>query len=233
MCMNSTKTIIINFITTLNTSLEPFHDYVTSNYLFELFESQRISLVEKERITLLSFVRTINKLANVSNLITRKTTYDCNGIILNTYYIDNTTSNLYDKKRTTLNNIVDLSICNLESPNANTGTTKNHTSKNISMGEVLQDNNNNQLRSHSTTPIITPRLQAFNSLHMSPDNWDGAADTVIQNFEYWTDFGQELILRDVPGNEIVVPIGIEKDGRLRVQSRNGGNERLLCADYLL
>ena len=64
-------------------------------------------------------------------------------------------------------------------------------------------------------------------------NWDGAADTVIQNFEYWTDFGQELILRDVPGNEIVVPIGIEKDGRLRVQSRNGGNERLLCADYLL
>ena len=169
--MNSTKTIIVNFVTSINTSLEPFQDYVTSDYLFKLFESKRISLIEKERITLVSFVRTINKLATVSNLITRKTSYDCNGIRINTFFIDNTTYNLYDKNNNkSLNNTVDLSICNLESPNTNTSTNKNHTSKNTSMSEVLRDNNNKQSISHFTTPIITPRRQAFNSLlHNTPD----------------------------------------------------------------
>ena len=63
--------------------------------------------------------------------------------------------------------------------------------------------------------------------------WDGAAEAVVSNFERWTDFGQELILRDTPGNDVVIPINVEKDGRLKVRNRLGGEERLLCADYLL
>lgn len=62
--------------------------------------------------------------------------------------------------------------------------------------------------------------------------WEGAADAIIENFEYWTDFGQELVLRDVPGNETVRPIQVERDGRLKVKDQKG-NERLLCVDYLL
>ena len=58
------------------------------------------------------------------------------------------------------------------------------------------------------------------------------ADGIIQNFEQWMDFGQELILRDEPGNQVVIPISIEKDGQLRVKNRYG-TERLLCVDYLL
>ncbi len=63
-------------------------------------------------------------------------------------------------------------------------------------------------------------------------NWDGAAEAVVRNFEHWAEFGQELVLRDTPDNEIVIPVSIEKDGRLRVKNKFGV-ERLLCADYLL
>ena len=62
--------------------------------------------------------------------------------------------------------------------------------------------------------------------------WDGAAEAVVRNFEHWAEFGQELELRDSPGNDIVIPLNIEYDGRLRVKNKFGV-ERLLCADYLL
>ena len=62
--------------------------------------------------------------------------------------------------------------------------------------------------------------------------WDGAAEAVVRNFEHWAEFGQELVLRDSPGNDIVIPLNIEYDGRLRVKNKFGV-ERLLCADYLL
>eukprot|EP00551_Chaetoceros_affinis_P013096 CAMPEP_0203687058 /NCGR_PEP_ID=MMETSP0090-20130426/49384_1 /ASSEMBLY_ACC=CAM_ASM_001088 /TAXON_ID=426623 /ORGANISM="Chaetoceros affinis, Strain CCMP159" /LENGTH=426 /DNA_ID=CAMNT_0050556307 /DNA_START=61 /DNA_END=1341 /DNA_ORIENTATION=- len=74
-------------------------------------------------------------------------------------------------------------------------------------------------------------------------NWDGAAEAVVRNFEHWAEFGQELALRDststprpngsAGGDDIVIPISIEKDGRLRVKNKSNGVERLLCADYLL
>lgn len=55
---------------------------------------------------------------------------------------------------------------------------------------------------------------------------------VVEEWKQWAEFGQELTLRDEPGDEKVFTIGIEYDGRLRVKDRFG-NERLLIADYLL
>jgi BirA family biotin operon repressor/biotin-[acetyl-CoA-carboxylase] ligase len=63
-------------------------------------------------------------------------------------------------------------------------------------------------------------------------NWDGAADSIMTAWETWAEFGNKLILRDDPGNETVVPLSLEKDGRLRVKGQNG-KERLLCFEYLL
>jgi len=62
--------------------------------------------------------------------------------------------------------------------------------------------------------------------------WDGAAEAIVQNWERWAEFGQTLVLRDDPADTLVIPIGIEKDGRLRVKGVDG-KERLLCFDYLL
>eukprot|EP00521_Asterionellopsis_glacialis_P010170 CAMPEP_0195304426 /NCGR_PEP_ID=MMETSP0707-20130614/34413_1 /TAXON_ID=33640 /ORGANISM="Asterionellopsis glacialis, Strain CCMP134" /LENGTH=276 /DNA_ID=CAMNT_0040368221 /DNA_START=253 /DNA_END=1083 /DNA_ORIENTATION=+ len=55
---------------------------------------------------------------------------------------------------------------------------------------------------------------------------------VIAGWKKWAEFGKQQVLRDVEGNEIVVPIGIEADGQLRVRGQDG-QERLLVADYLL
>mmetsp|Transcript_31776 Transcript_31776/g.69812 ORF Transcript_31776/g.69812 Transcript_31776/m.69812 type:complete len:385 (-) Transcript_31776:1293-2447(-) len=59
-----------------------------------------------------------------------------------------------------------------------------------------------------------------------------ASDAIIREWSDWAEFGKEQVLRDKPGNEIVTPLGIEADGRLRVRGRNG-REMLLAADYLL
>mmetsp|Transcript_16734 Transcript_16734/g.23618 ORF Transcript_16734/g.23618 Transcript_16734/m.23618 type:complete len:335 (+) Transcript_16734:183-1187(+) len=55
---------------------------------------------------------------------------------------------------------------------------------------------------------------------------------VVTGWKEWAEFGKQQVLRDVEGNEIVVPIGIEHDGQLRVRGQDG-RERLLVADYLL
>jgi len=76
---------------------------------------------------------------------------------------------------------------------------------------------------------IANDIKAWMELQKS---WDGAADCIVTRWEHWTDFGTKLIMRDDPGNEVVIPLGLEKDGRLRVKGQDG-KERLLCFDYLL
>lgn len=64
--------------------------------------------------------------------------------------------------------------------------------------------------------------------------WDGATEDVVTKWEKWAEFGQKLKLRDttVLENEtVVIPLRVEKDGRLRVKGEDG-RERLLCFDYL-
>jgi len=68
------------------------------------------------------------------------------------------------------------------------------------------------------------------ALNSHPTNYDG--EEVIKEWKNWAEFGQELILRDEPGDEKVITIAIENDGQLRVKDKMG-TERLLVADYLL
>jgi len=63
-------------------------------------------------------------------------------------------------------------------------------------------------------------------------SWDGAADAIVPNWERHFECGTKLIMRDDPNQEVVMSVGIEKDGQLRVKGMNGV-ERLLCSDYLL
>eukprot|EP00565_Helicotheca_tamesis_P003899 CAMPEP_0185728274 /NCGR_PEP_ID=MMETSP1171-20130828/3676_1 /TAXON_ID=374046 /ORGANISM="Helicotheca tamensis, Strain CCMP826" /LENGTH=279 /DNA_ID=CAMNT_0028396961 /DNA_START=342 /DNA_END=1181 /DNA_ORIENTATION=- len=59
-----------------------------------------------------------------------------------------------------------------------------------------------------------------------------ASDLVVQEWSEWAIFGKEQVLRDKPvGYGPVMPIRVESDGRLRVR-RRGGDEVLLCTDYL-
>jgi len=55
---------------------------------------------------------------------------------------------------------------------------------------------------------------------------------VVDEWKLWAKFGEELILRDKPGNEKVITLDIQYDGQLKVKDQNG-SERLLVADYLL
>jgi len=55
---------------------------------------------------------------------------------------------------------------------------------------------------------------------------------IVKEWETWADFGKEQILRDAPGHDVVIPLNLEPDGRLRVKE-SSGMERILCADYLL
>jgi len=57
-------------------------------------------------------------------------------------------------------------------------------------------------------------------------------EKVINDWSALFEFGKPYILRDEPDNEVVLPIGIELDGRLKVVSEKNGEERLLVADYL-
>lgn len=61
-----------------------------------------------------------------------------------------------------------------------------------------------------------------------------AGEKVVEEWEkYVNNWGKKLILRDKGnGFDTVIPLGIEKDGQLRVRDKFG-KESLLCADYLL
>jgi|AntRauTorckE5430_2_1112549.scaffolds.fasta_scaffold02904_3 BirA family biotin operon repressor/biotin-[acetyl-CoA-carboxylase] ligase len=102
----------------------------------------------------------------------------------------------------------------------------------------VKDNNDNDIDNDDNDGVeeakalgikIANDIKAWMELQKS---WDGAADSIVTRWENWADFGTKLTLRDEPGNEIVIPLGLEKDGRLRVKGQNG-KERLLCFDYLL
>lgn len=57
-------------------------------------------------------------------------------------------------------------------------------------------------------------------------------ERVVDEWKRWAKFGQELTLRDQPGDEKVTTVDIQYDGQLRVKDSRGV-ERLLIADYLL
>jgi len=59
-----------------------------------------------------------------------------------------------------------------------------------------------------------------------------SVDKVINDWSTLFEFGKPYILRDETDNEVVLPIGIELDGRLKVISEKDGKEVLLVADYL-
>lgn len=61
---------------------------------------------------------------------------------------------------------------------------------------------------------------------------DERADGIVGEWEQWAEFGQKLVLRDLPNDETVTTIAIEPDGQLRVKDQYG-NMRLLNSDYLL
>mmetsp|Transcript_28148 Transcript_28148/g.82927 ORF Transcript_28148/g.82927 Transcript_28148/m.82927 type:complete len:187 (+) Transcript_28148:1082-1642(+) len=61
---------------------------------------------------------------------------------------------------------------------------------------------------------------------------NAAAEAIVREWSEWAEFGKEFVLRDKPGNEAVIPLGVELDGQLRVKTRDG-RVTLLCADYLL
>jgi len=54
---------------------------------------------------------------------------------------------------------------------------------------------------------------------------------ILHEWENHADLGKPLILRDVEGNQEVIPVALELDGRLRVLV--DGEIRLLSSDYLL
>ena len=66
-------------------------------------------------------------------------------------------------------------------------------------------------------------------------NGNASAEQLIQEWKQYVDnWGKKLVMRDDADGEFatVMPIDIEMDGQLRVRDRFG-NEKLLCADYLL
>jgi len=58
-----------------------------------------------------------------------------------------------------------------------------------------------------------------------------AIESILNEWENKADLGKPLVLRDVEGNQLVIPVGLELDGRLRVVVN--GETRLLSSDYLL
>ena len=86
------------------------------------------------------------------------------------------------------------------------------------------------------------------SLSSSSISSISSSSKIINEWKQYTEFGNEMELRnDTPtnnklnvsvsdggdGGEIVIPIDIELDGRLRVRCKRDNLERLLCVDYLL
>lgn len=54
---------------------------------------------------------------------------------------------------------------------------------------------------------------------------------IVKEWEHMAEFGVEQVLRGA-NNEVVVPLGLEQDGQLRVRGSDG-RERLLCTDYMI
>mmetsp|Transcript_56698 Transcript_56698/g.68220 ORF Transcript_56698/g.68220 Transcript_56698/m.68220 type:complete len:400 (-) Transcript_56698:82-1281(-) len=64
------------------------------------------------------------------------------------------------------------------------------------------------------------------------NNKDANAKILLNEWREWVDWEKELVVRDSTDNEIIVPLGVEPDGQLRVRGQDG-RERLLMVDYLL
>ena len=57
------------------------------------------------------------------------------------------------------------------------------------------------------------------------------AESIVKEWESMAEFGIEQVLRSAD-NEVIIPLGLESDGRLRILG-NDGTERVLCTDYLI
>lgn len=56
-------------------------------------------------------------------------------------------------------------------------------------------------------------------------------ESIVKEWESMAEFGIEQVLRSAD-NEVIIPLGLESDGRLRIRG-NDGTERVLCTDYLI
>jgi len=82
---------------------------------------------------------------------------------------------------------------------------------------------------HSISNEIYQYLEKVNDKNVG--NYNAISENIINGWEKWTEYGIVQKLRDKPGNPSVIPLGLELDGRLRVNNMNG-NQELLCVDYL-
>ena len=76
--------------------------------------------------------------------------------------------------------------------------------------------------------LLSPQQQLLPGYETSRKD---AIELILNEWENKADLGKPLILRDVEGNQQVIPVGLELDGRLRVVVN--GETRLLSSDYLL
>ena len=65
---------------------------------------------------------------------------------------------------------------------------------------------------------------------MSEENIIALGESIVREWERSGDFSSRQIIRD--SQEVVFPMALEKDGRLRVRGQDG-REKLLVSDYLL
>jgi len=56
-------------------------------------------------------------------------------------------------------------------------------------------------------------------------------EDIVKEWESLSEFGKEQIIRDAPDYDVVIPLNLEPDGRLRVKGIDG-KERKLCTEYL-
>jgi len=82
--------------------------------------------------------------------------------------------------------------------------------------------------SSSSSSSSSQQQQQYGKIHSAHSK------AVVEEWSNWVEWGKELTMRDPPNeNQLVIPLDVEPDGRLKVRDVNTGMEKLLVADYLL